>query len=85
MAFPTTSHDGTSLASYIPAVWGEKVNEFFRTKLVAAPFFTDRSDELSAGGNILYTPGTTELTANAKSNATAVTLGLILGALGAIL
>ena len=74
MAFPTATHDGTSLASYIPAVWGEKVNEFYRTKLVAAPFFTDRSDELSAGGNILYTPGTTELTAYAKTNATAVTL-----------
>lgn len=74
MAYPTDSHTGTSLASYIPTVWGEKVNEFFRTKLVAAPFFTDRSDELSAGGNILYTPGTTELTAYAKSNATAVNI-----------
>ncbi len=77
MAFPTATHDGTSLASYIPAVWGEKVNEFFRTKLVAAPFFTDRSDELSAGGNILYTPGTTELTAYAKTNATSVTLEIL--------
>ncbi len=74
MAFPTDSHTGTSLASYIPTVWGEKVNEFFRAKLVAAPFFTDRSDELSAGGNILYTPGTTELTANSKTNAATVTL-----------
>ena len=74
MAFPTDSHTGTSLASYIPAVWGQKVNEFFRAKLVAAPFFTDRSDELSAGGNILYTPGTTELTANSKTNAATVTL-----------
>ena len=74
MAFPTDSHTGTSLASYIPTVWGEKVNEFFRAKLVAAPFFTDRSDELSAGGNVLYTPGTTELTANSKTNAATVTL-----------
>jgi hypothetical protein len=74
MAFPTDSHTGTSLASYIPTVWGEKVNEFFRAKLVAAPFFTDRSDELSAGGNVLYTPGTTELSANSKTNAAAVTL-----------
>lgn len=74
MAFPTDSHTGTSLASYIPAVWGQKVNEFFRAKLVAAPFFTDRSDELSAGGNVLYTPGTTELTANSKTNAATVTL-----------
>lgn len=74
MAFPTDTHTGTSLASYIPTVWGEKVNEFFRAKLVAAPFFTDRSDELSAGGNVLYTPGTTELSANSKTNAAAVTL-----------
>lgn len=74
MAFPTGSHTATSLASYIPEVWGEKVNEFFRAKLVAAPFFTDRSDELSGGGDVLYTPGTTELSANAKSNAATVTL-----------
>lgn len=74
MAFPTDSHTGTSLASYIPTIWGEKVNEFFRAKLVAAPFFTDRSSELSAGGNVLYTPGTTELTANSKTNAATVTL-----------
>lgn len=74
MAFPTDSHTGTSLASYIPAVWGQKVNEFFRAKLVAAPFFTDRSDELSAGGNVLYTPGTTELSANSKTNAAAVNI-----------
>lgn len=41
---------------------------------MAADFFTDRSSELSEGGNILYTPTTTEMTANAKTNATAVTL-----------
>jgi hypothetical protein len=74
MAFPTGSHDGTSLASFIPALWGEKLNEFFRAKLVAAPFFTDRSGELAEGGNTLYTPGISELTATAKSNGTAVTL-----------
>jgi hypothetical protein len=74
MAFPTDSHTSTSLASYIPEVWGEKVNEFFRAKLVAAPFFTDRSDEVAMGGDTLYTPGTTEISANAKTNATTVTL-----------
>lgn len=74
MAFPTTSHTGTSLAAVIPSLWGQKLNEFFKAKLVAAPFFTDRSDELSAGGSVLYTPSVTELTAAAKSNATAVTL-----------
>jgi hypothetical protein len=53
-------------------IWGEKINEFFRAKLVAAPFFTDRSDEVSEGGDVLYTPSVTELTASAKTNATAV-------------
>jgi hypothetical protein len=74
MAFPTGTETLVSLASYIPAVWGEKVNEFYRAKLVAAPFFTDRSDELSGGGDTLYTPNTTEFTATAKSVGIAVNL-----------
>lgn len=76
MAFPTGTFTGDSgdLDVFIPAVWGSRVNEFTRAKLVAAPFFTDRSDEVSAGGNIVYTPNTTEISANAKSAATAVTL-----------
>lgn len=53
-------------------IWGERVNEFFRAKLVAAPFFTDRSSEVANGGDTLYTPTTTEFTANAKSNGVAV-------------
>lgn len=47
---------------------------FYQSKLVCAAFFTDRSDELADGGNILYTPSITELTASAKTNATAVAL-----------
>jgi hypothetical protein len=74
MAFPTTSMTSTSLASQIPLKWGQKINEFFQAKLVAAPFFTNRSDELADGGSTLYTPSITELTASAKANATAVTL-----------
>lgn len=74
MAFPTDTHTGTSLDSFIPEVWGSKINEFFRAKLTAAPFFTDRSDEVSMGGDVLYTPSITELTTTAKSNATAVNL-----------
>lgn len=74
MAFPTTTETLTTLASYIPAIWGERINQFFRLKLMAADFFTDRSSELAEGGNILYTPTTTEMAANAKVNATAVTL-----------
>jgi len=41
---------------------------------VIADFFTDRSDELSEGGSSLYTPNMTEMSANSKTNATAVTL-----------
>ena len=74
MAFPTDTHTSTSLAATIPEIWGERINEFFRANLVAAPFFTDRSDEVSAGGDTLYTPTISELSSNAKVNATAVTL-----------
>lgn len=74
MAFPTTSESATSLAVFIPEIWGERINDFFKSKLVLADFFTDRSSELAGGGDTLYTPGLTEMTANLKSNATAVTL-----------
>lgn len=70
--YPAGTETLASLDSYIPEVWGEKVNEFFRAKLVAAPFFTDRSGELADGGDTLYTPNTTEFTANAKTNGVAV-------------
>lgn len=39
-----------------------------------ASFFTDRSSELMEGGDILYTPNMTEMSAAAKADATAVTL-----------
>lgn len=58
----------------IPKVWGKKINDFYRAKLKVTPFFTDRSDELVEGGDTLHTPNVTEMSANAKSNATAVTL-----------
>ncbi len=50
------------------------MNDFLRARLVINSHFTDRSPELSGGGDILHTPSLTEMTANAKSNATAVTL-----------
>ena len=74
MAFPTTSMSSTTLAESIPLLWGEKINEFFKLKLLIADFFVDRSSELAGGGSALYTPNLTEFSANAKSNATAVTL-----------
>lgn len=76
MAFPTDTFtgDGGDLDVMIPAVWGEKINDFTKARLVMAPFFTDRSDELSNGGNIVYTPNMTAMSSNAKSNGAAVTL-----------
>lgn len=72
--FPTATMSSTTLASNIPLLWGEKINEFFKLKLFIADFFVDRSSELSGGGSALYTPNLTEFAAAAKSNATAVTL-----------
>lgn len=74
MAFPTTSHTATTLASFIPELWGEKINDFYRSQLVMGDFFVDRSADLAMGGDILYTPNMTEMSASSKSNATAVTL-----------
>lgn len=74
MAFPTGSETSTTLAVMIPLLWGEKINDFYKMKLVTADFFVNRSDELANGGSTLYTPNITEMTAYAKSNAAAVTL-----------
>lgn len=74
MAFPTGMESLTTLAAFIPAIWGERINDFFKLKLSLADFFIDRSSELAEGGNILYTPNLTEMGANVKVNATAVTL-----------
>lgn len=74
MAFPTTTMTGTTLAAQIPLLWGEKINEFYKAKLMLANFFVNRSSELAQGGSTLYTPLVSEMSANAKANATAVTL-----------
>lgn len=74
MAFPTTSASSTTLATSIPLLWGERINDFYKSKLMMADFFVDRSSELSEGGSTVYTPNMTEMAAAAKSNATAVTL-----------
>lgn len=71
---PTATMSSTTLATSIPLLWGDKINEFFKLKLMIADFFIDRSSELAGGGSALYTPNLTEFTAAAKSNATAVTL-----------
>lgn len=74
MALGTNHESATTLAVYIPEVWGSKVNDFYRAKLKITRFFTDRSDEVAGGGDTLYTPNVTEMAANAKAAATEVTL-----------
>lgn len=74
MAFPTGSESSTTLAQLIPTLWGERLNDFFKSKLIMADWFVDRSSELAEGGSAVYTPNLTEMTAASKSNATAVTL-----------
>jgi hypothetical protein len=74
MAFPTDTYTATDLAEFIPEVWGDRINDFFKRKLVLGNFFTDRSEELADGGDTLHTPNLTEMSANAKSNGAAVTL-----------
>jgi len=58
----------------IPKVWGEKINDYFRYALRLAPFFIDRSDELSGGGDTVYTVNLSALSTNAKANGSQVTL-----------
>ncbi len=55
-------------------IWGDRINDFFKCKLIITDFFTDRSGELAAGGDTLHTPNLTEMSANTKTNAVAVTL-----------
>lgn len=55
-------------------IWGDRINDFFKCKLIITDFFTDRSGELSAGGDTLHTPNLTQMSANTKTNAVAVTL-----------
>ena len=74
MAFPTGTETSTTLAQLIPLKWGDRINDFFKLKLMMADFFTDRSAELADGGSALYTPNLTEMSANSKTVATAVTL-----------
>ena len=55
-------------------IWGDRINDFFKCKLVMSDFFTNRSSELVGGGDVLHTPNLTEMSANAKSNGVAVAL-----------
>lgn len=66
--------DRDNLADLIPAVWGQKINDYFKANLVGANFFTNRSDELAGGGDVLYTPNLVAMSANTKSAQAEVTI-----------
>jgi len=74
MAFATDTFTEADLAVMIPEIWGDRINDFFKCKLIITDFFTDRSGELAAGGDTLHTPNLTQMSANTKTNAVAVTL-----------
>jgi len=74
MAFPTGMMTSTTLAETIPKMWSGRMNDFYRANLVTANHFTDLSDAFVGGGDTLNVPSLTEMSANAVSVGTAVTL-----------
>lgn len=69
-----TGGNGGDLTVDIPLVWGQTINDYFRYNLEIANFFTDRSDELSDGAAVVYTPNLSALTTSTKSVNSQVTL-----------
>ena len=52
-----------SYRNFTPEVYSDYVKMFFKRKLVAATHFTDFSDNVSGGGDVVYIPGIAELAA----------------------
>jgi len=76
MALGATHTTTTTAASYIPDIWGDMVNDFFRAELKAASFFEDWSSDVAGGGDSTRRPNVSEMTANtfAFGSLTQVTL-----------
>lgn len=76
MEFPTGTYTGASgdLDVFINEVWASRTNDFAKEKMHFANFFVNRSDELAGGGDTIHTGNITQMSANTKSAATAVTL-----------
>ena len=74
MALGTDHMDLTTNAVFIPEIWADKLNDFYRAGLVTANFFEDLSDEVSGGGDIIHIPNISEMTANTKVIGSEVTL-----------
>lgn len=74
MALGTDGYTYADLDVAIPEIYGQKINDYFRYALDLATFFIDRSDELSEGGSVIYTPNLSALSVNTKTNNAQVTL-----------
>ena len=76
MALGADHSTTTTAANYIPEVWTDTVNDFFRAGLKAASFFEDWSAEVTGGGDKINRPNVSEMTANtfAFGSLTQVTL-----------
>jgi hypothetical protein len=66
----------TTAATYIPEMWSQGLNDFFRANLKAAAFFEDWSEDVAGGGDVIHRPNISEMTANtyAFGSLTQVTL-----------
>lgn len=74
MALPSDTITQADVDVFQPDVWGERINDFLKKKLVMGSFFVNRSSEVASGGRDLFTPGLTEMSATSKTNGQAVTL-----------
>lgn len=74
MPLGTDHVTATDAAVFIPEIWQSRINDFFKANLVMRPLVLDFSDSVSMGGDTINIPGLTEMAANAKVNASQVTL-----------
>ena len=73
-AFPTATETSTTLASVIPGLFAERMNNYYKDELVCAKFFTDLSSDIASGAKTLLIPNITAMTAHSKTNGSVVTL-----------
>ena len=73
-AYPNGTATTTTLANIIPEIYGEKMNDYYRANLKAAAFFTDLSADIVGGGDTVYVPNITAMTAHSKTTASPVTV-----------
>lgn len=76
MALGTDHFSGISgdLDVFMPLVWGEKINDFLRPALKVTSKFTDLSSDLVGGADSITIPNLTEMSSNAKTVGSQVTL-----------